>query len=71
MKYQGVASLDFGCVNIAKQDIDRRFGHCLYRNLSRLRLSYRLILSDAIWKDYGTFVSKLSDSHINKPFYVH
>ncbi len=40
--------------------LDRCFGHFLYRNLSRLRLLLRQILSDAIWKDYGTFNPKFN-----------
>ena len=46
---------DFKFQENSESGFDRRFGRFLYRNLSRLRLSFRLILPDAIWKDYGTF----------------
>ncbi len=55
---RNVALINEGCQLNA--GLDRRFGHFLYRNLSRLRLSLRLILSDAIWKDHGTFNPKFN-----------
>ncbi len=60
---RNVALINEGCQLNA--GLDRRFGHFLYRNLSRLRPRGFDVMKGAIWKGYGTKNGRNDDQDQN------